>query len=279
VVVESFRPGVAERLGVDHRTLRDRDPSLIYASISGFGQAGPWAERPGFDLIIQGMSGIMSVTGEPDGDPVKCGVPITDLAAGMFGVQGILAACLARERTGRGQRVETSLFEAATGRPPGPRGSAHRLSAPYQAFRTADGYMTLAALTVRQWEDLCRALDRTELTADPRFRDNDARMENRVALAGELEATLAGAPTSEWVRRLLDAGVPAGPIYDYEQVFGHPHTRATEMVREVEHPVEGIVRTLGFPFKLSGTPARTRRPPPLLGQHTDEVLAELEERA
>lgn len=288
VVVEAFRPGVADRLGVGYDAMAELDPRLIYASVSGFGQAGPWADRPGFDLIVQGTSGILSVTGEPDGPPVKCGVPVTDLAAGVFGANGILAALFARERTGRGQRVETSLFEAAlafsvwesteywaTGEAPRAWGSAHRLSAPYQALRTKDGHLTLAALTRRQWTGLCRALERAELAADPRFRDNDARMEHLPALVEELEAALAERTTAEWVERLLDAGVPAGPIYDYEQVFGHPHTRAREMVEEVEHPVEGVVRTLGFPFKLSDTPARVRRPPPLLGQHTDEVLTEV----
>lgn len=288
VVVENFRPGVSERLGIGYEALSALEPRLVYASISGFGQAGPWADRPGFDLIAQGMSGIMSVTGEPGGSPVKCGVPVSDLAAGVFGATGILAALLARERTGRGQRVETSLFEAAlafsvwesteywaTGEVPRPRGSAHRLSAPYQAFRTEDGSMTLAALSARQWEALCRALEREDLAADPRFESNESRLANQPALAEALEATLRERPTGEWVRRLLAAGVPAGPIYDYREVFGEPHTRAREMVLEVEHPVEGMIRTLGFPFKLGDTPGRVRRPPPLLGEHTGEVLREL----
>ncbi len=288
VVVENFRPGVTEKLGVDYASVAELAPDVVYASISGFGQAGPYADRPGFDLIAQGMSGIMSVTGEPDGKPVKCGVPIADLSAGLFGANGILAALFARERTGEGQLVETSLFEAAlalsvwesteyfaTGEPPEAHGSAHRLSAPYQAFRTGDGHMTLAALTRRQWENLCGAVGREELADDRRFRTNDARMENLPALVEELEAVLTTASTSHWVRELLDAGVPAGPIHDYEEVFGDPHTLARGMVEEVEHPVEGLVRTLGFPVKLSRTPARMRLPPPLLGQHTAEVLGEL----
>jgi crotonobetainyl-CoA:carnitine CoA-transferase CaiB-like acyl-CoA transferase len=192
VVVENFRPGVTERLGVDHATLSGRNPRLIYASISGFGQTGPHRERPGFDLIAQGMSGVMSVTGEPGGDPVKSGVPVSDLAAGMYCALGILNAHIARERTGEGQYVDTSLFEAAlsfgiwetaelwaTGRVPQPFGSAHRLTAPYQALRTADGYVTVGGNTTRLWERLCDVVGRPELVEDPRFVDNDGRMANR----------------------------------------------------------------------------------------------------
>jgi formyl-CoA transferase len=288
VVVENFRPGVARRLGVDYDAVRAVNPRIVYASISGFGQTGPYADRPGLDLIAQGMSGVMSVTGERNGAPVKCGVPIADLAAGLYAASGILAALLARERTGEGQYVETSLFEAAlalsawesteywaTGDAPHPWGSAHRLNAPYQAFRTADGHITLAAITPRQWEALCGALGRAELAADPRFATNAARMANLPALVEEIEGALAGASTAEWVERLLAAGLPAGPIHDYRQVFDDPHTRARRMVEETEHPVEGTIRMLGFPLKMSATPPRIRRPPPLLGEHTAELLEEL----
>lgn len=288
VVVENFRPGVAGKLGVDHEAVAALNPDVVYASISGFGQTGPWADRPGFDLIAQGMSGIMSVTGDPEGDPMKCGVPIADLAAGLYGATGILAALFARERTGRGQRVETSLFEAAlalsvwesteywaTDEPPGRMGSAHRLNAPYQAFRTRDGYMTLAALTPQQWESLCGALEREELGADPRFATNAERMANLPALVMEIEAALERRTTREWIDRLLAAGVPAGPLLDYRQVFAEPHVLERGMVEEVEHPVEGWIRTLGFPLGLSATPLRVRRPPPLLGEHTREVLGEV----
>jgi formyl-CoA transferase len=287
VVVENFRPGVTRRLGIDYETLSGIEPRIVYASISGFGQTGPYADRPGFDLIAQAMSGILSVTGTPGGEPVKCGVPISDLAAGLYGALGVLAALTARERTGRGQHVETSLFEAAlglsvwettelwaTGEAPRALGSAHRLNAPYQAFRTGEGSLVLAALTAGQWTGLCAALERADLADDPRFATNEARMAHLPELVGEVESALTGRPADEWVERLLAAGVPAAPILDYAQVFSDPHTAARRMVEEVEHPVEGTIRTLGFPLKMSATPLRVRRPPPLLGEHTEEVLRE-----
>jgi formyl-CoA transferase len=288
VVVENFRPGVMNRLGLSYEAIDRLNPRIIYASISGFGSSGPWADRPGFDLIAQGMSGVMSVTGDAGGSPVKCGVPIADLAAGLYGVIGIQAALLARAQTGRGQRVETSLFEAAlslsvweateyfaTGEPPQPHGSAHRLNAPYQAFRTADGYINIAALTAEQWRRLCATIGREELARDARFATNADRMTNRSALAEALEAALAAATTDVWVERFLSEGVPAGPIHDYSQVFNHAHTHARNMIEIVDHALEGSIRTIGFPLKLSETPARVRRPPPLLGEHTAEVLAEI----
>jgi len=288
VVVENFRPGVADRLGVGYDDLARLNSRIVYASISGFGQSGPYAGRPGFDLIAQAMSGILSVTGTPGGEPVKCGVPISDLAAGLYGVVGIQAALLARLHTGRGQHVETSLFEAAlglsvwetteywaTGEVPRPWGSAHRLNAPYQAFRTSAGFLVLAALTPRQWADLCAALGRADLRDDARFATNAARMAHVTDLAEEIEEALSAAPAEVWVERLLDADVPAAPLLDYGQVFADPHTRARHMVEEVDHPVEGRVPTLGFPLKMTATPLRVRRPPPLLGEHTEEVLREV----
>jgi crotonobetainyl-CoA:carnitine CoA-transferase CaiB-like acyl-CoA transferase len=288
VVIENYRPGVAARLGVGFEALEAINPRLIYASISGFGQTGPYAMRPGFDLIAQGLAGVMSVTGEPGGDPVKAGIPISDLSAGLFCAVAILSAVVARERTGRGQYIDTSLFEGAlalsiwetaelwaTGRVPQALGSAHRLTAPYQALRTRDGHITVAGNNDRLWRRLCAAVGREDLADDPRFATNDDRMANRPALEAELEAALAERDTAEWVDVLLEAGVPAGPINDYRQVFEDPHTHAREMVVEMEHPVEGTVRALGIPVKLSDTPGRIRRPAPLLGEHTAEVLAEL----
>jgi formyl-CoA transferase len=287
VVLENNRPGVAAKLGADWDTLSAINPRLIHASISGFGQTGPYAMRPGYDLIAQGLAGIMSVTGEPDGNPVKCGPPIGDLSAGMFCAIGILSALAARERTGRGQQVDTSLFEGAlalsvwettelwaTGRVPGRLGSAHRLTAPYQALRTRDGYLTIGGNNQKLWERICTVIGREELASDPRFATNDARMANVAELAAELEASLAARGTDEWVDALLEAGVPAGPIHDYEQVFADPHTQAREMEVRIEHPVEGTVRGLGIPVKLSDTPGAVRRPAPLLGQHTREILQE-----
>jgi crotonobetainyl-CoA:carnitine CoA-transferase CaiB-like acyl-CoA transferase len=287
VVLENYRPGVAARLGADWDTLCELNPRLIYASVSGFGQTGPYAQRPGYDLIAQGLSGVMSVTGEPGGEPVKCGIPIGDLSAGLFCAVAILSAVVARERTGRGQRIDTSLFEGAlalsiwesaelwaTGRVPEPLGSAHRLLAPYQALRTADGHITVGGNNQRLWERLCGAVGRPELVDDPRFATNDDRMANRAALAAALETALADRPTEDWVALLGEAGVPCGPIHDYRQVFEDPHTRTRAMEVRVTHPVEGEMSALGIPAKLSETPGAVRRPAPLLGEHTDEVLRE-----
>jgi formyl-CoA transferase len=234
------------------------------------------------------MSGIMSVTGEPGGAPVKAGVPVADLAAGLYCAAGILAAWIAREQTGRGQYIDTSLYEAglalsvwetaelwATGRVPQPLGSAHRMSAPYLALRTRDGHITVGANNPRLWERLCRALGRDDLLADPRFTTNADRMEHRNVLAAELESVLTGRDSAEWETALLAAGVPCGPIRDYEQVARDPHTLARVMVVTMQHPVEGEIRGLGLPLKLSGTPGEIRRPAPVLGEHTDAVLAGL----
>jgi crotonobetainyl-CoA:carnitine CoA-transferase CaiB-like acyl-CoA transferase len=285
VVVESFRPGVAKRLGVDYASLRAANERLVYASISGFGQTGPYATRPGYDLIAQAMSGIMSVTGDADGTPVKSGVPVADMSAGMLCAVGILSACLARTVTGRGQAVDTSLYDAAlamsvwetaelwaTGEAPTRLGSAHRVNAPYAAFPTRDGYLTIGANNARLWERLCAVLDRPDLLADPRFATNSDRVRQRVELASELTRSLSTRDTEEWVELLLGAGVPAGPIRDYQQSCADPHTLAREMVVELDHPVEGRVRALGIPVKLSETAGSIRRVPPQLGEHTDEIL-------
>jgi formyl-CoA transferase len=288
IVVENFRPGVTRRLGVDYETLSALNPRLIYASVSGFGQTGPYADRPGYDLIAQAMSGVMSITGNPGDSPVKCGLPVGDLGAGMFCALGIVAAVHSRTTTGIGQYVETSLFESAlamsvwesteywaTGEVPQALGSANRMSAPYQALKTKDGYVTVGANNERLWQRLCAALEVPALETDPRFVTNTDRMRNRAELAAELEVRLAGATTEEWVTRLLAAGVPAGPIQDYRQVLDEdPHVKARGMVQEVDHPVEGRVRVLGSPIRMSATPARIRRHPPLLGEHTEEVLGE-----
>jgi crotonobetainyl-CoA:carnitine CoA-transferase CaiB-like acyl-CoA transferase len=288
VLVENYRPGVAKRLGADYETLKEISPRLIHASISGFGQTGPYADRAGYDLIAQGMSGLMSVTGEPGGSPAKCGIPIGDLSAGLFCAFGILCAYVAREETGCGQYIDTSLFEGAlafsiwetaelwaTGRVPQPFGSAHRLNAPYQALKTRDGYLNVGPNNQRLWTRFCEALGREELTEDRRFATNADRMEHREELVEELEAVLKTGDTDEWVELFLEAGVPVGPIYNYKQVFEDPHTQAREMMVEMEHPVEGTVRSLGIPIKLSETPGEIRHPAPLLGQHTEETLAEL----
>ena len=289
VVVHNWRPGVAERLGADQATLTALNPRLVYAAISGFGATGPYADRPGYDLIAQGMAGAMSITGEPGGRPVKNGLPVGDLGAGMLLVSGILAALLHRERTGEGQRVETSLFEAvlamsvwesteywATGEPPRPLGSANRMSAPYQALRTADGYLTVGANNQRLWQRLCEALGLGRLVEDGRFATNMDRMRRRDELAALLEERLAADTTEHWVTALLAAGVPAGPIQDYAQVLDHdPQVAARGLVTEIDHPVAGRVKVLSPPLRLSASPAAVRRHPPLIGENTEEVLGEV----
>ena len=288
VIVENFRPGVTSRLAMDYDTIRGINPQLIYASISGFGQTGPHHRRAGFDLIAQGMAGVMSVTGEPGGAPVKSGVPLSDLSAGMYCALGILQAYIARQTTGEGQYVETSLFEAAlsfgvwetaelwaTGRVPQPLGSAHRLTAPYQALRTKDGYITVGGNNPGLWVRLCEAIDRPELIEDERFIDNEARMRHRAELQTELEKTVTLESTATWVERFEEAGFPAGPIYDYQQVFEDPHTIERRMVEEYEHPEAGTVKVLGIPVKLTSTPGSIRLPAPLIGEHNAEVFREI----
>ena len=286
VFVENYRPGVLGRLGLGHDALRELNPRLVYASISGYGQTGPAARKGGFDLVAQGVSGLMSVTGEPGRPPVKVGVPLTDLGAGLFAACGVLAALHARERTGEGQRVDTSLVDAGValsvweatelfskGVVPGPLGSAHRMSAPYQAVRCADGYVTLGAANDRIFRRLAEALGHPEWPADARFENDSSRVENRAALAGLIERVTSQRPRAYWLERLEAHDVPCGPINDYRDVMRDPQVRAREMVVETRHPTLGALPTLGTPIKLSGTPLTPGRPAPLLGQHTDEVLA------
>jgi formyl-CoA transferase len=287
VIVENYRPGVMARFGLDYAALSKEHPPLVYASISGYGQTGPSASRGGFDLVAQGVSGIMSITGAPDGPPVKAGVPLTDLGAGLFALAGILAALQCRERTGRGQHVDTSLVEAGIalsvweateyfsgGGVPQPTGSAHRLSAPYQAFRCSDGYITVGAASDRTFARLCELVGHDEWTRDPRFTTNARRVEHRPALAALIEAITAAEPRAYWLERLDAAGIPCGPINTYEEVFRDAHVLAREMLIDVDHPALGRTRTLGTPIKMSETPLDPRRRAPLLGEHTDEVLRE-----
>jgi formyl-CoA transferase len=261
----------------------------VYASISGFGQTGPYAGYPGYDLIAQAMTGIMSVSGEPGGRPVKSAIPVADLGSGMFCAIGILAALMWRQKSGEGQHLETSLFESAlalsvwestefwsTGKSPERIGSANRMSAPYQAVATSDGYITIGANNQKLWRRLCAVLDAPELVTDPRFADNNQRMDHRAELIEELERRFRQRTTDEWTAALLADGVPAGPIRDYAQVLqDDPHVKARQMIATFNHPVEGETPVLASPLKLSRTPARIWSAPPLLGQHTEEVLAEL----
>ena len=287
VFVENARPGVMDRMGLGYADLRGVNPGLVYASISGYGQTGPHGGRGGFDLVAQGVSGIMSVTGEPGGPPVKAGIPLTDLGAGLFAAVGILAALQHRARSGEGQHVDTSLVEAgvalsvweateffASGRAPRPMGSAHRMSAPYQALACADGYITIGAANDRLFERLCNLLGHPEWSSDPQYADDTARVANRRALAERIEAVTRLRPRAHWLALLEDHGVPCGPINTYADVFDDPQIAAREMVVETDHPTLGRVRTLGSPLKMSRTPPRPGRAAPLLGQHTDAVLRE-----
>jgi crotonobetainyl-CoA:carnitine CoA-transferase CaiB-like acyl-CoA transferase len=287
VVIENNRPGVAARLKIDWPTLQAINPRLVYASISGFGQTGPWASRPGFDLIAQAMTGIMSVTGHPGGAPAKSSVPVGDLGAGLFAAYAVLSAVAGRDRSGEGQYVDVSLYESAlslsiwevaeywgTEKVPSPIGSANRMSAPYQAFRASDRHFVLGAANQKLWTALCAVLERPDLLADARFASNSERMHNREALVATMEQTLAGRPADAWIEALLAAGVPAAPILTYAEALVSEQAQARNMVMEMEHPVEGTIRQLGFPVKMHGTPQQLRRPPPLLGEHTEEVMRE-----
>ena len=287
VVVENFRPSVMERMGLDYKSLLALNPSLIYCSISGFGKTGPYSRRGGFDLVAQGMSGIMSVTGIPGAPPVKVGVPITDLAAGMYAANGVLAAYIHRLKTGQGQLVDTSLMEAgvaltlwetgvlwATGESPGPLGSAHRMSAPYQVLQCQDKSITMGAANQANWERLCRVIGRDDLMEDPRFLTDPLRRQYYQELAKELESVLIQKPAAYWLQQLEEAQVPSGPLYNMADVYADPQMQAREMVVHLDHPTAGPIKSIGIPVKLSETPGTIRCPAPLLGQHSEEVLRE-----
>ncbi len=286
VLVENYRPGVMARLGLDYETLARENPRLIYASISGFGQTGPDAARGGFDLVAQGMSGIMSVTGEPDGPPTKAGLPLTDLGAGLFALTGVLGALHWRAQSGRGQHVDTSLFEAGlalsvweateyfSGRGvPARLGSAHRMVAPYQAFQCADGHITVGAANDRTFAKLCAVLGHAEWVSDARFATATLRVANRGELAALIESVTRTGTRQLWTERFDQAGIPCGPILDYAEAFAHPQAEAREMSVPVRHPILGDMRAIGTPLKMSATPLDPTRRAPMLGEHTDEVLA------
>ncbi|PYM39196.1 MAG: formyl-CoA transferase [Candidatus Rokuibacteriota bacterium] len=288
VVLENFRPGATARLGLGYDHVRAINPRVIYCSISGFGQTGPYRERGGFDRIAQGMSGFMSISGDLDGPPLPLPIPIADIGTGMFATIGILAALAARSRTGRGQHVDTSLLETpiawsiyeassyfATGEVPERLGPGHRASAPYQAFRTKDSWINLGGGSPGFWPKICALLGVPELVDDPRFRTPGDRVRHRKELEALLQPRFEKETTATWLDRFEAEGVPAGPILTYDQVFADPQVAHREMAVPVDHPVAGRTRVLGIPIKLSDTPARIRRPAPTLGQHTDEVLGEL----
>jgi crotonobetainyl-CoA:carnitine CoA-transferase CaiB-like acyl-CoA transferase len=286
VAIENFRKGTMNRLGLGYEEMRKHNPGLIYCEVSGFGRTGPYADRGGYDLIAQGMSGLMSITGEgPGRPPVKCGAPMTDITAGILAAMGVLAAYAHKLKTGEGQRVDVSLFEAgivhtywqsaitfATGEPPGPMGSAHPLNAPYQAFQTADGRITVGAANQANWLKLVDALDAGALKEDPRFETNDARMRNLETLVSLMTPIFKKRTTQEWLSRLEAAGVPGGPVFDIAQMQADPQTIARQMVIEVPHSRLKKHKTIGAPVKFSATPSAVERGAPVLGEHTREVM-------
>jgi crotonobetainyl-CoA:carnitine CoA-transferase CaiB-like acyl-CoA transferase len=289
VFIENFRPGTTRKLGIDYETLRAVNPGLIYCSISGYGQTGPYSHKGGFDIMAQGLSGIMSMTGEKGGRPVKSGIAIHDIAAGVTALYSILAAYVHKIRTGEGQYIDLSLvdsglawtvWEAAAyfgaGEVSGPNGSAHRVSAPYQGFQTKNGYILIGAANQKLWERFCQdVIDRPELMEDPRFLTNSDRIRHVDELEAIIQEIIIREESQYWLEKLDKAGIPSGPIYRYDETMNDPHIRAREMIIEYEHPVAGPIVNLGFPAKFSKTPGQVRRPAPYLGQHTREVLREL----
>jgi formyl-CoA transferase len=285
VIIENFRPGTMERLGLGEKELRELNPRLIYASLTGFGADGPMSDWPGYDLIVQAWGGLMSVTGTPDGEPVKVGVAIVDLVAGLMLGKAITAALFAREKIGVGQRIDTSLLEAEVaslinvgsnylvgGKVPTRWGNAHPNIVPYQNFQTADGYLVIGVASEVIWKRFCEAIGQSDLIDDPRFAENSKRVENRSALIALLSEMFLERPNNTWFTLLTDAEVPCAPVQTIDQVFQAPQVLQRDMLIEVDHPTAGKVRMAGIPVKFSVTPATVRMPPPLLGEHNDAIL-------
>jgi crotonobetainyl-CoA:carnitine CoA-transferase CaiB-like acyl-CoA transferase len=288
VVVENYRPDVKYRLGIDYESLAKINPRIILASISGFGQDGPYRDRPGFDQIAQGMSGLMSVTGAPGGGPMRTGAAIADVAGGLFAALGIMTALLEREHSGRGQWVQSSLlnagialldFQAARytmkGEVPGQVGNDHPTSMPTSAYKTKDGYINVAASGDGMWKRICQLFGREDLAGDDRFKTNELRARNRAALNAEMNKALAARTSAEWIDALNKIGVPTGPIYKMDEVFADPQVQHLQAAVEVEHPRLGRFKILNQAARLSRTPAELKTATPEIGQHTDEILAEL----
>lgn len=289
MVVENFRPGVAGKLGIGYEDARALNEEIIYCSISGFGQTGPESRRPGFDIIAQGMSGFLRMTGPPGGDPAKFGIAVNDLVAGVTAANALLAAYIRRLREGGGQYIDVALVDAGlaltvweagayfgSGEIPQPAGTRHRRSAPYQAFPTSDGYVTVGASNDRQWERFCReVIKRPDLLEHEEFREGSVRAANAEQLEAELKPIFAAANTASWVQALDAAGIPGGPVLRYDEALAQEQVAARQMVVEIDHPVLGTMKSLGLPAKMSQTPPSIRRHAPLLGQHSNEILTEL----
>ena len=288
VVIENFRPGAAERLGLGAATLRARNPRLIYCSISGFGQTGPWRDRPGYDLAVQGLSGLQSITGHQNGPPTKVGTSIADIVSGLYAAQGILLALYRREQTGVGEVVDVAMLDAvvslltyqagawfADGTVPARAGNRHPSIVPYETFAAADGHFNLAVGNDRIWRSFCQTIDRPELADDERFAINPARVANREPLIAILQEVFATDTVAAWIERLQAAGVPAGAIHTVDQALQHPVVEARQMVVELEHPRAGPIRATGVVVKLSESPGAVRAPSPVLGQHSRLILSEV----
>ncbi len=284
VLVENFRPGTLERQGLGYEDLRALNPGLIYCSVSGYGQTGPYAQRPGYDFVAQAESGIMSVTGELDGEPMRVGTPVADITAGMFACMSVLAALRVRDRTGQGQRIDISLLEAAasllgnvssnyliSGVEAERYGNGHPNIVPYQAFRTRDGYIVIACGNDRLFQSFCRLLGRDELATDERFTSNPQRVRNRQHLVPLLQGLLLARDTADWLTELRAAGIPCGPINSVSQLFNDPQIQARGFVWECEHPTAGNIKLSGSPMRLSETPARLYKAPPLLGEDNGKI--------
>ncbi len=288
VLIENFLPGTLDGWGLSYEALSRRNPRLVYCSVTGFGQTGPRRDEPGYDIMIQAMAGVMSITGEADGAPMKVGVAISDITAGIFALSGILAALYARERTGKGERIDSALFDSTiawlanigsiylvSGKVPRRQGTAHPNIVPYQAFAAADESLIIAVGNDGQFVKFCDCLGRPELARDPRFVTNPLRVQNRAVLIPLVAAEIGRRPAAEWLQKLDQAGVPCGPVNTIDRVFDDPQTAAREMLVEVPHPTIGPLKMAGSPLKLAGITHPPRRPPPLLGEHTDQVLRDV----
>lgn len=288
VILETNRPGAMERLGLDYESVKKINPKIIYCSISGFGQTGPYRERPGFDQVLQGMGGIMGITGEPGGPPIKVGVAVTDIATGMFAAIGILTALYHRQRTGEGQMVDASMLDGqvswltyqggrylASGDVPEKVGSGHPLIVPYQAFKAKDAYINIAVGNDNLWKKFCEATGLQDIVDDPKFATNAQRVKNRTEVVEIISKVIATKAMDAWLDILDKAGVPCGPIYTIDRIFADPQVQARGMLVELDHPKCGKIKVTGVPIKFSQTPAEVKTPPPVLGQHNEEILKEL----
>ena len=289
IILENFRPGVVKRMGLGYETVKSLNPSIIYASLSGFGQTGPYGKKGGYDIIAQGMSGIMLMTGEPGGRPAKVGIAMNDIASGVTALSGILGALIGKFRFGKGQYLETSLLEAGlawtawefgaffgSGEIPTATGTRHRRAAPYQAYRSADGYVTVGAGSQKLWLVFCeKVVEQHDWPANPLYITQALRVKNADALERDIEAILMRESTAHWVEKMDAAGIPGGPVFGYKQIMNDPHIHARKMVHDIDHPIIGPMKTLGLPIKSSGELNTIRLPAPWLGQHSKEILVQL----